>query len=74
MASTTKGAIARLMQEYKDLEKEPWANITVNMSPHKRCIHANAPQIKEDEMFKWGVALLPLNEDSYYYCSYLKVS
>lgn len=54
---SAKGAIARLMAEYKSLQKEPWVNITVN----------------EEQMFKWNMALVPLNNESYYYGAYLKV-
>jgi len=55
--STAKAAMARLMSEYKGLHNEKWVNITIN----------------EEQMFRWQMALLPVNEESYYSGGYFKV-
>ncbi|KAF8463593.1 ubiquitin-conjugating enzyme/RWD-like protein [Kalaharituber pfeilii] len=47
-----------LMNEFKELQKEEWVNV----------------QLKDDNIFKWEVALIVLNPTSLYYGGYFKAS
>jgi len=53
----TRAAVIRLASERKGLEKEPWVSITVD----------------DAQLFKWQIALLPLNDESSYFGGYFKI-
>jgi ubiquitin-protein ligase len=73
-----------LMREFKDLSKEAWTHIEVRLpeqhgektflecSPSHAEHPANRPQLINENVFEWSVALIVLNEDSLYYGGYFK--
>ncbi len=64
----------RLMQEYKDLEKEKWANIEVSTRGNLSVSYANgSQQLDEGGIFKWDISLLVINPESAFNGGYFKV-
>lgn len=66
------------MNEYRSLTKEKWVEIEVSgysrsafLDPWLTCIF---PQLDNDDIFRWRVALVVLNPDSMYYGGYFKAS
>lgn len=56
--SKAGGASARLMQELLQLQKEKWVNV----------------DLVRDNIFRWDIGLIVLNQDSAFKNGYLKVS
>jgi ubiquitin-conjugating enzyme E2 R len=63
-----------LLKEYKDLAKEKWVKIDVSLRHVllKQETAANIPQMDEEDIYRWNLALIVLNPDSLYYGGYFK--
>lgn len=58
------------MNEYKTLSKEPWTHIEVCLDCLTRYIVVTIPQLINDDILHWKVALIVLNPDSIYHGGY----
>lgn len=68
-----------LMNEFKELQQEEWVHVQVWNSHAASSVSGSWQlvfslyQLKDDNIFRWEVALIVLNPTSLYYGGYFKV-
>lgn len=65
------------MNEFRTLSREKWVNIKVGVPlpyglDQRPANTLSRSQLHKDDIFKWDIALIVLNEDSVYYGGYFK--